>query len=278
MGGYLEQFREQGYAVVKGVFSGEEVAGLRDAFDRIRAQGERFGASFRHGNVLFAFGRDPALGPVLRMAQWPAYFDAALDAMRVDLRLFEIVRPLLGDDVKQIINQLHWKPPGAAQAEFGYHQDIRFRRPREAYRNPERSYVQTGIAVDPHFDGNGAMTLLPGSHRAGEIAFPAGGRVMDTAKSDDALVQAGLDPARGVDLALDPGDVALWGLFMVHGSGPNRSGVDRRFYLNGYVRAEDCDRGEWAWRGGRPCPLGAPALVHYERLRERPEPHYVETA
>jgi ectoine hydroxylase-related dioxygenase (phytanoyl-CoA dioxygenase family) len=276
MGGYLEQFREQGYAVVKGVFSGEEVARLREAFDRIRAQGERFGASFRHGNVLFAFGRDPALGPVLRMAQWPSYFDAALDAVRVDLRLFEIVRPLLGDDVKQIINQLHWKPPGAAQAEFGYHQDIRFRRPREAYRNPERSYVQTGIAVDPHFDGNGAMTLLPGSHRAGEIAFPANGRVMESAKSDDALVRAGLDPARGVDLVLDPGDVALWGLFMVHGSGPNRSGIDRRFYLNGYVRAEDCDRGEWAWRGGRPCPLGAPALVHYEQLRERPEPHYVE--
>lgn len=275
MSAYLEQYRERGYAVVKGVFTPDEVAELGLAFDRIRGQGERFGASFRHGNVLFAFSRDPALGPVLRMAQWPSYFDAALDAVRVDGRIFEIVRPLLGDDVKQIINQLHWKPPGAAHAEFGYHQDIRFRRPREAYRHPERSYVQTGIAVDPHRPGNGAMTLLPGSHAAGEIEFAANGRVMDTSKSDAALVAAGLDPSAGVDLMLDPGDVALWGLFTVHGSGPNRSGIDRRFYLNGYVRAADCDRGEWAWRGGRPCLLREPALVHYEQLRERPEPHYV---
>ena len=275
---YLEQYRERGYAVVRGVFSEAEVAALQAAFDRIRAQGERFGATFRHGNVLFAFGRDPALGPILRMAQWPAYFDAILDAVRVDRRMFEIVRPLLGDDVKQIINQLHWKPPGAAQAEFGYHQDIRFRRPREAYRAPERSYVQTGIAVDPHRRENGAMTLLAGSHRAGELAFPANSRVMETAKSDEALAHAGLDPAAGVDLELDPGDVALWGLFTVHGSGPNRSPIDRRFYLNGYVAAADCDRGEWAWRGGRPCRLGEPNLVHYEQLRERPGPHYVEAS
>lgn len=273
---HLDQYRERGYAVVRGVFSEAEVADLAAAFDRVRDQGERFGASFRHGNVLFAFGRDPALGPILRMAQWPAYFDAVLDKFRLDGRIYEIVRPLLGEDVKQIINQLHWKRPGAAQAEFGYHQDIRFRRPREAYRRPELSYVQTGVAVDPHRRENGAMTLLAGSHRAGEIAFAANGRVMETSKDDRALVEAGLDPAAGMDLELDPGDLALWSLFTVHGSGPNRSNIDRRFYLNGYVSAADCDRGEWAWRDGRPCALGEPALVHYEQLRERPGPHYVE--
>ena len=38
----------------------------------------------------------------------------------------------------------------------------------------------------------------------------------------------------------------------------------------------DCDRGEWAFRDGEPVPFGAePALVHYEALRERGEPHYV---
>ena len=49
------------------------------------------------------------------------------------------------------------------------------------------------------------------------------------------------------------------------------------FYINGYVRAEDCDRGEWAFRNGEPVPFGPkPALVHYEELHERPEPHYVD--
>ena len=56
----------------------------------------------------------------------------------------------------------------------------------------------------------------------------------------------------------------------------NRADHQRRFFINGYVRAADCDRGEWAFRDGQPGPLGPePALVHYEALHVRPEPHYV---
>jgi len=68
----------------------------------------------------------------------------------------------------------------------------------------------------------------------------------------------------------------VWSLFTVHGSGPNRAEGLRRLYLNGYVRAADCDRGEWAFRSGRPCPLREPQLVHYEDLHRRPEPHFTE--
>ncbi len=63
------------------------------------------------------------------------------------------------------------------------------------------------------------------------------------------------------------------GPYRTHGF---RSDHRRRLYINGYVRAEDCDRGEWAFREGEPVPFGPePALVHYEALRERGEPHYV---
>ena len=146
---------------------------------------------------------------------------------------------------------MHWKPPGAEAVEFGYHQDIRFRRPRAAYRDPATSYVQTGIAIDPHRRDTGAMTVLPGSHKLGELSFSAAGRVMDRALSDDDLRALGLDPATKVDLVLEPGDLALWHLNLIHGSGRNRAAADRRFYLNGYVIAQNCDRGEWAFRGRR---------------------------
>ena len=87
---------------------------------------------------------------------------------------------------------------------------------------------------------------------------------------------SGSRPREAIQLVLDPGDLVLWNPYLVHGSGPNRSDHLRRFYINGYVRAADCDRGEWAFRDGRPVPLGPePALVHYEELRERGEPHYV---
>lgn len=273
---HLEHYREHGYAVVKAVFRPDEVRELALAFDRVYAQGLHHPASFRHQNVLFRLADDPALGRIVRMVQWPAYFDAVLARYRIDRRILGILAPLIGEDLKQIINQLHWKPPGARGVEFGYHQDIRFRRPREAYRAPAASYVQTGIAIDPHTRDNGAMTILPGSHRLGELAFEAAGRVMDRALSDDDLRALGVDPASKVDLVLEPGDVALWHLNLIHGSGPNTSTRDRRFYLNGYVIAASCDRGEWAFRDGQPCPLGAPQLVHYEDLHTRPDPHYVE--
>ena len=272
----LSHYQEYGFAVVRGVFDRAEMAEIASAFDRFYARGLAYSRSYRHQNLLFRLADDPGAGRIVRMVQWPSYVDAVLARYRIDRRMLDILAPLLGRDLKQIINQMHWKPPGARNVEFGYHQDIRFRRPREAYRAPETSYVQTGIAIDPHRPDNGAMTVLSGSHKLGELAFAADGRVMDRTISDDDLRALGLDPAAKIDLVLEPGDVALWHLCLIHGSGPNVSKQDRRFYLNGYVIAENCDRGEWAFRNGEPCPLGEPVLVHYDDLYGRPEPHFVE--
>jgi ectoine hydroxylase-related dioxygenase (phytanoyl-CoA dioxygenase family) len=262
----LAQYREEGYAVMRGVFAPDEVAEMAAAFDRHWAEGMAHRASFRHGNLFYRLGRDPALGKVVRLVQWPAYVDPVLERVRRDPRWLALLGPLIGRDAKQIINQLHWKPPGAAGAEFAFHQDARFRRPRTAYRNLASSYVQTGIAIDPHRTANGAMRVYPGSHRLGERDLAGAGPVLDQRMGEERLAAAGLDP----------GDVAFWNVYTIHGSGPNRSAGDRRFYLNGYVRAEDCDRGEWAFRDGMPCRLGAPVLVHYEDLHARPGPFYVE--
>ena len=93
--------------------------------------------------------------------------------------------------------------------------------------------------------------------------------------SDDALEAVGLSEADAIDLLLEPGDLALWSPYLVHGSGTNVSHHRRRLYINGYVRAGDCDRGEWAFQDGEPVAFGpTPELVHFEDLRERPGPHY----
>jgi ectoine hydroxylase-related dioxygenase (phytanoyl-CoA dioxygenase family) len=172
---HVRDFQRDGYAVVKSVFGAADLAELAAAFDRIWRDGLVHPKSFRHGNVFFRIAEDQHLGRFLRYMQWPSYFDPVLDRFRKDSRILAILEPLLGGDLKQIINQLHWKPPGAAMAEFGYHQDIRFRRPRSAYREPAASYVQTGIAIDPHRRENGAMLVYPGSHRMGELPWATAG-------------------------------------------------------------------------------------------------------
>ncbi|MFN4312488.1 MAG: phytanoyl-CoA dioxygenase family protein [Ferrovibrio sp.] len=270
-------YARDGYAVVRGLFGPQEVAAIAARFDTLYDEGVRLGRSFRHGNLLFRLGEDPQLGKILRMVQWPSWRDPLLDAVRLDRRFAALLAPLIGADLKQIINQMHWKPPGATKVEFAYHQDSRFRRPASAFRDLARSYVQTGIAIDAHTKASGAMKVIPGSHRRGELGLGGDGPILHQGLQDAALQAAGLDPADAVDLLLEPGDVALWSPYLVHGSGANASAQDRRLYINGYVTARNCDRGEWAFRDGRPVPLGAqPSLVHYEALHEKPEPHFLE--
>jgi ectoine hydroxylase-related dioxygenase (phytanoyl-CoA dioxygenase family) len=265
-----------GYAIVRGLFSAAEIAEMGRATDQLHCEGVRHGRSFRHSNLFYNVAQSASGEPLVRMVQWPSYHQKVLDKVRLDTRIAELLDPLIGGNLKQIINQVHWKAPGTL-GEFAWHQDSRSRRPPSAYRNLADSYVQTGIAIDPHGPESGGMRFIPGSHLRGDLGMDCSKKALGTAMTGTALEQAGLDESEMIELVLEPGDFALWSPYLVHGSGSNRSQHRRRFYINGYVRAEDCDRGEWAFRGGAPVPLGrTPALVHYEELYDRPEPHYVD--
>ena len=272
---YVTRFRRDGYAVLRGFFTVQDVAEIGAAIDQVHAEGVAHGRSFRHGNLFYNVAPQDGGEPLVRMVQWPSYHQPVLDRVRRDPRFAAMLAPLIGGDVKQIINQLHWKAPGGV-GDFAWHQDSRFRKPDACYRNLGTSYVQTGLAIDPHNPQSGGMRFIPRSHLEGDLNLDTDVEVLGNAMADDVLERAGLPADEIVDLDLAPGDLALWNPYLVHGSGTNRADHQRRLYINGYVRAEDCDRGEWAFRGGEPVPLGPePALVHYEQLRERGEPHYV---
>lgn len=268
-------YRREGYAIVRGLFSPDEVAEIGRAADQLHAEGLRHGRSFRHGNLFYNVAAGPDGKPVVRMVQWPSYHQPVLNAVRLDRRFARLLAPLIGRNVKQIINQIHWKPRGG-RGDFAFHQDSRFRRPASAYRDLACSYVQTGLAIDPHMPESGCMRFVPRSHLRGDLGMDVATPVLGHAPTEEALRAVGCDPATLVDVRLEPGDIALWSPYLVHGSGANGAGHARRLYINGYVAADKCDRGEWAFRDGEPVPFGPePALVHYEALRERPEPHYV---
>ena len=268
-------YQRDGYVILRGLFGRDEIREIGKAIDRVHSEGVAHGRSFRHGNLFYNVSPAGDGAPHVRLAQWFSYHNPVLNAVRLDPRFAAILAPLLGRDLKQIINQLHWKAPGSL-GDFAWHQDSRFRRPREAYRNLGTSYVQTGLAIDPHTPESGCMKFIRGSHRRGHLDLDSSTQVLGTAMRQSVLEQVGLSADDLVEVILDPGDLALWSPYLVHGSGKNNSDHRRRLYINGYVRAKDCDRGEWAFRDGKPVPFGPePALVHYEALRERGEPHYV---
>ncbi|HET7606464.1 MAG TPA: phytanoyl-CoA dioxygenase family protein [Sphingomicrobium sp.] len=273
----LAHYWREGYAIVRGFFDRVELQEISAALDRLYVEGVAHGRCFRHGNLFYNVARASEGGePLVRMVQWPSYHQPVLNAVRRDTRFAELLEPLIGSDLKQIINQVHWKAPGSL-GDFAWHQDSRFRTPQSAYRNLGTAYVQTGLAIDPHTPESGCMRIIPGSHLRGDLDMDCSKKALGTAMSNDALEAVGHSEDEAIDLLLEPGDLALWSPYLVHGSGKNVSSHKRRLYINGYVRAGDCDRGEWAFRDGRPVPFGRrQALVHFEDLYERPGPHYTD--
>ena len=272
---HLAHYWRDGYAIVRSLFTPDEVSEIAAAADQIYAEGVAHGRSFRHANLFYNVAAGDAGEALVRMAQWPSYHQPVLNRLRVDRRIADLLEPLIGSNLKQIINQVHWKAPGSL-GDFAWHQDSKSRRPASAFRNLATSYVQTGLALDPHSSESGCLRFIPGSHLRGDLEMNCSTPSLGVAMKDAALEAVGLSADGAIDLLLEPGDLVLWSPYLVHGSGSNRSDHRRRFYINGYVRAEDCDRGEWAFRDGRPVPFGPrPALVHYEDLRKRPGPHYV---
>jgi len=201
-----------------------------------------------------------------------------MERMRRSEKYFAVLEPFLGRDIKQITHQVHWKPPGAKYTSYRFHQDARFREGNVKDFGYLRSTVTTGLAIDRQTVENGALRIIPRSHRLGYLGLSDDGPIMVGQTQDEELRRAGLDPSSIVACEMEPGDLLLWTLFTVHGSAANVSSYDRRFMINSYVRANDSERGEWAFRDGVSTPLGAePEICKYEQLRERPGPFYIES-
>ena len=274
---HVDHCWERGYAVVRGVFTKAEMADVQGESRRVYELAKQHHATYRHKNVLYEILPESYAGQrYVLQAHWIAWISPLFERLRRDPRVLAIMEPLLGPDIKQVAQQIHWKPPGATRRTgYRFHQDLRFRERKDAFRDLMTSYINTGLAIDPATRANGCLQVFPDSHKLGYLGLSDDGPIMKGTTQADELVRAGLEPAKVVDLELEPGDLALWGLLTVHGSNANNSANDRAFEIQSYVRADSSDRGEWAFRGGESIPLGdEPVLCKYEQLCEKPGPFY----
>lgn len=219
---WLKDFERDGVALVKGVFRPSEMSEIRlAAYASLEAKNPAYKGQTLETTVS---GRPAILF-------WPALVSPVLDRFRTDERLAGIIRTVLGEEVKQLNNQVYFRESGDGD-EFAWHQDVTFRRPRERYPGIENAYLQLIIAVDPVTKENGAVEFIPGSHLWGERTDLADGFSMNSLRSFD---RHGL---KGIHYEANPGDVLLWSVMTVHASEPNRSGKSRMTYMGGFARAD----------------------------------------
>jgi len=234
----LRRFQDDGYLILAGLFSREEVAEMAEAAERIRALGRELAAGLpagdpaagerkvEFGGSQFVFGGiDRSMGSsrLLRVV-WAGGCEPAFLACGRDARLTSIVGQLLGSATAvQLLNQLHAKYPNDG-LEFEPHQDSEHRR----YGTPEwrdldgrGSYVQTVVAIDDTTPENGPLVFYPRSGRRGHL--------------DPATVRRRYRDRPGIPALLKAGSAAFFGPYVVHRSAENRGAAPRRIAINGFA-------------------------------------------
>lgn len=140
-------------------------------------------------------------------------------------------RALLGlDELALFTEKLNVKRAGVG-GPFALHQDYPYWKNGVA-AEPER-LLTAMVAIDAATRENGALEVLAGSHRLGEV----GGKNSNDAFERNEIDPAVFDTSQMTTVDMQPGDVLFFGPFLVHRSPPNRSARDRRAILYTYQRA-----------------------------------------
>lgn len=219
----VESYRANGYLVVPGLVTPEEVEALRaDALRLCRG-------GYPHPNLQ---PLDPSLSDdeVLRgflCIHHPHKVSPVLLERGVKhAGLAAVLARLIGPDVKCMQSMLFVKPPGfQGQA---WHQD-------EIYI-PTRDRSLTGgwIALDDATLENGCLWVIPGSHRG--VLYDQ--RPHEQPEEFDAAAESyGFDDSGQIPVEVRAGDAVFFHGYLLHRSRRNRSQTYRRVLVNHYMNA-----------------------------------------
>lgn len=171
-----EQFQEEGYAIVRNFLPEEELTELQKKTAELREIALSHPVTYRHGNLAYEILPEEYFGKrYVIQAYWFAWADAYFDRFRSNPRYLQLLEPLIGRNIKQVTQQIHWKPPGARLTGYRFHQDLRFRESRESYEDVVRDTVTMGLAIDRATAENGCLKIVPRSHTVGYLGLSDNG-------------------------------------------------------------------------------------------------------
>ena len=229
-------FGDRGFAVAESVLSDSEVGDLRDAVEevtaRVRTQAERPGAgptgSLGDGHRIQLSSRTAiqwewAEGSrEIRLLEPCDHLHPRFAALFTDERLTKPVRTELGGDIGPFTSKLNLKRAREG-SEFPWHQDYPYW--YVAVGEDAQDVVTAIVFLDDATAENGAIRVIPGSHREGPVR-------RDPLDPTRFLTDPrAIDPAREEIIEVPAGSIVWFGAFLVHRSSPNPSPHHRRALL-----------------------------------------------
>lgn len=169
------------------------------AFDREHPAepGRRYASSRMKPYLLFRWAAE--------MVRCPAVLDAVED--------------LIGPDILVYHTTLWWKAAGSPNY-VPWHQDGTY------FGLAPHEHVTAWVALTPSTDESGCVTILPGSHRAGQLPHADRPDPAIMLSRGQTLAEPP-DTAGAVPIPLQPGEFSLHHTLVMHSSAPNRGAEDR---------------------------------------------------
>ncbi len=220
----VEYYRENGFIVVPDVLSAEEVAELRRVTEGFVEQSREVS---EHTPLYDLEDGHAADAPKVRRLKTPHAFHDAYGDMVRHPRIVEVLVRLIGPNVRFQTSKLNMKA-AAGGAPVEWHQDWAF------YPHTNDDLLAVGIMIDEMTLENGALRIVPGSHRGPTYDHHAQGSFCG------AINDAAADPiyCAAVPLTGTAGSITVHHVRAVHGSLPNLSSGNRRFLLQQYSAAD----------------------------------------
>ena len=226
-----EHFRTRGYLVVEDAVEAGLLSDLRADFaawiEESRGQTAPYGETI---NGRPRFDLEPGHGaerPALRRVNAPVEVSEACFRAMADSRMTDCVADLIGPNVKFHHSKINAKLPGG-HTEVKWHQDFLF----TPHSNDD--VVTALLMLDDVTGENGALEVLPGSHRG-----PLHGLWHDGVFTGAVAEEVAADCRPEAELCTGPaGAVCLMHSRLLHGSASNRSERPRSLFIAVYS-AED---------------------------------------
>ena len=204
----ITDFERDGFIIVRGLFTAEEIALLREAAHNDNAMDKA------------SSSMDDGQGNDVRLALWNHPGDGVYGMFARCNRVVDSVEQLLGDEVYHYHSKMILKDAKVGGA-WAWHQDYGY-----WYQNgvlyPDLCSVM--IAVDKATEENGCMQVLKGSHKLGRLNHILSG---DQAGADLERVEEAKKRLELVHTVMDPGDALYFHSNLLHCSAANNSDHSR---------------------------------------------------
>lgn len=230
------QFEKDGYLVVEGLLTEEEIATLRQRTEDI-AEGI---IAFPDSKLEFEPGFSDQQNKIanLRKINAPAQHDDFFVKHAQNPAILNAIESLLGPNIKLFSDQLFVKPPGGS--EKTYHQDSPY------FKIEPMALVTAWVALDDVTLDNGCMYVIPGSQQKGPFDHSEPWNVGDRIdmRIPDKVVAENVAVRKEESITMKSGGCSFHHSLIMHRSGPNNTSHFRRGLATHYMSSQSKWTGE----------------------------------